>query len=69
MLWEKALDEAGRRHLVENIVASMSNPAIGIADPRPIQERMLRHRYKVHPDFGARVAEGLGLTGLREAAE
>jgi len=69
MLWEKALDDAGRQHLVENIVASMSKPAIGVADPRPIQERMLRHWYKVHPEFVARMAKGLGLTGLREAAE
>jgi len=69
LLWEKALDETGRRHLVENIVASMSNPAMGIADPGPIQRRMLAHWYKVHPDFGARVAEGLGFAGLADAAE
>ncbi len=69
MLWEKALDDTGRQHLVENIVASMGNPAIGLADPRPIQERMLTHWYKVHPDFGRRVAEGLGLAGVRKAAE
>ncbi len=68
-LWEKVLDETGRAHLVENIVASMSNPMMGIADPRPIQERMLKHWFKVHPDFGARVAKGLGLESLSAAAE
>jgi catalase len=65
MLWEKVLDDSGRRHLVENIVASMTNPAMGLGDPRPIQQRMLRHWYKVHPDFGTGVAVGLGLTGFR----
>jgi catalase len=69
LLWEKALDDTGRQHLVENIVASMSNPTIGLADPRAIQERMLVHWYKVHPEFGRRVAEGLGLDGARKAAE
>ena len=68
-LWEKVLDDEGRAHLVENIVGSMSNPAMGIADPRPIQERMLRHWHKVHPDMGRRIAEGLGLAAGREAAE
>jgi catalase len=59
LLWEKALDAGGRGRLVENIVGSMTNPAMGIADPRPIQEAMLRHWHKVHPDFGAAVAKGL----------
>jgi len=69
VLWERVLDDQGRAHLVENIVASMSNPTMGIADPRPIQERMLRHWYKVHPDFGRRVADGLDLVAVRQAAE
>jgi catalase len=68
-LWEKALDDAGRQHLVENIVASMSNPTMGIADPRPIQDRMLRHWFKVHPDFGAAVANGLGIPAAQAAAQ
>ena len=67
--WEKSLDEKGRKSLVENIVGSMTNPNIGIADPRPIQERMLRHWYKVHPDFGAAVAKGIGLELGKIAAE
>ncbi len=67
--WEKVLDETGRAHLVENIVGSMTNPSMGIADPRPIQERMLRHWYKIHPDFGAAVAKGIGMEPQRIAAE
>jgi len=70
ILWEKVLDEAGRIRLVENIVASMTNPAMGIADPHPIQQRMLKHWNKVHPDFGHRVATGLRLAECHaEAAE
>jgi len=68
-LWEKVLDDEGRAHLVANIVGSMSNPTMGIADPRPIQERMLHHWHKVHPDMGRRIAEGLGLAAQRKAAE
>ena len=51
IFWEKVLDDKGRANLVKNIVGSMINPAMGIADPRPIQERMLKHWYKIHPGF------------------
>jgi catalase len=37
--------------------------------PRPIQERMIAHWYKVHPDFGRGVAEGLGIGAQQQAAE
>ena len=67
--WEKVLDDTGRAHLVENIVGSMTNPNMGIADPRPIQERMLKHWYKIHPDFGAAIAKGIGIEPQRVAAE
>ncbi len=69
VLWEKVLDDQGRANLVENIVGSMSNPTMGIANPRPIQERMLHHWHKVHPDMGRRIAEGLDLVAVRQAAE
>jgi catalase len=69
LFWEKVLDDAGKKNLVANIVGSMTNPNMGIADPRPIQERMLRHWYKVHPDFGAAVARGLGLESVKVAAQ
>jgi catalase len=61
--WERAMDDAGRAHLVANIVASMTEPAMGMADNikrHEIQQRMLRHWYKVHPDFGAAVDRGIG---------
>ncbi|MEH3148114.1 MAG: catalase [Methylobacterium frigidaeris] len=68
LFWEKVLDETGRRHLVENIVGSMTNPTMGIADPRPIQERMLQHWHRIHPDLGRAIAEGIGLA-QKQAAE
>ncbi len=67
--WEKVLDDTGRAHLVENIVGSMTNPMMAIENPRPIQERMLRHWYKIHPDFGAAVAKGIGMEPMQVAAE
>ena len=69
IFWEKVLDDKGRANLVENIVGSMINPAMGIENPRPIQERMLRHWYKIHPDFGAAVAKGIGIEPQKIAAE
>ena len=70
IFWEKVLDDGGRKRLVENIVGSMSNPTMAIADPRPIQERMLKHWHKIHPDFGRMVAEGLGMKNpVLQAAE
>ena len=63
--WTKVLDDTGRRHLVENIVESMSD------SPERIQQAMLKHWYKVHEDFGRGVAQGLGLEsgGQKIAAE
>jgi catalase len=34
-----------------------------------IQQRMLKHWYKVHPDFGAAVENGLSGAGAKMAAE
>ncbi len=69
--WEKVLDDNGRAHLVANIVGSMTEPAMGMTNNTKradIQQRMLVHWYKVHPDFGAAV--GRGLHGeQRQAAE
>ena len=63
------LDDQGRSNLVSNIVGSMSNPMMAIDDPGPIQQRMLKHWFKVHPDMGRRIAEGLGLAPQQKAAE
>jgi len=71
-LWEKVLDDQGRANLVEKIVGSLNNPAMGMADGaklHEIQERMLEHCYKVYLDFVRRIAEWLGLSGIRQAAE
>ena len=65
----KRSTKPGAQHLVANIVGSMTNPDDGDDDPRPIQERMLKHWYKVHPDFGAAVARGIGLEDVKVAAE
>lgn len=69
VFWEKVLDDQGRKNLVENIVGSMTNPNMGIENPRPIQERMLHHWYKVHPDMGAAIAKGIGIEAQQIAAE
>ena len=34
---------------------------MAIDDPEPIPRRVLYHFHKIHPDFGAAVAKGLGL--------
>jgi catalase len=72
--WEKVLNETGRAHLVENIVASMTEPAMGLDDDakrHEIQQRMLTHWHKVHPDFGAAVEKGINGAAQqhKEAAE
>ncbi len=72
VFWEKVLDATGRAHLVENIVGSMTEPMMGLGDPaklREIQQRMLAHWYKVHPDFGAAVEQGIGGAAMKVAAE
>ena len=72
MFWEKVLDDTGRAHLVENIVGSMTMPAMGLEDDakvREIQQRMLKHWFKVHPDFGAAIEKGIGASSMKMAAE
>ena len=53
LMWEKVFDQGARDRLVENIVVSMTGC------PERIQRAMLPHFFKVHPDFGKGVAEGL----------
>ncbi len=72
MLWAKVLDDTGRAHLVENIVGSMTMPMMGLEDPakvHEIQQRMLKHWFKVHPDFGAAVEKGISGAEVKQAAE
>ena len=70
--WEKVLDDTARAHLVANIVGSMTEPAMGMEDAAKraeIQQRMLKHWYKVHPDFGAAVEKGINAAQMKAAAE
>ncbi len=69
--WEKVLDDTGKAHLVANIVGSMTEPNMGMPDDakrHEIQQRMLKHWYKVHPDFGAAVEKGIGGQQQRQQA-
>jgi hypothetical protein len=50
----------------------MSEPAMGMTDDakrHEIQQRRLKDWYKVHPDFGPAVEEGLSGAGTKMAAE
>lgn len=54
-LFSKVMTEEEREHLVGNIVAHLGNAK------REIQERQVAIFAKAHPDYGRRVAEGLGI--------
>ncbi len=54
-LYSRVLDDAGKQHLIENIVASMA----GV--PQNILYRSAAMFYKAHEDYGRRVAEGVGI--------
>jgi len=54
-LFERVLNDTDRAHLIHNIVSHLKNAQ------RRIQLRQTVLFYKVHPDYGRRVAEGLGL--------
>jgi catalase len=54
-LWREVLTDAGRDHLVSNIVAHMSD---GV--DRDVRVRALEHWRRVDPELGARIAKGLG---------
>ena len=55
MFFRKALDDTGRKHLIENFVDSMT----GV--PENIQRRQLEHFYKTDQELGDGVAKGLGI--------
>jgi catalase len=52
-----------KRQLFDNIAAAMEEV------PEAIQLRQIVHFAKADPDYGRGVAERLGLTGRRQAAE
>ena len=53
----RLMSEDERTRLVANIVASMKG-----VEKEEIKIRQIQHFYKADPEYGARVAEGLGLT-------
>jgi catalase len=54
-LYEKVMTDVDRDHLIGNIVGHLGGAK------KEIQLRQTALFYKVHPDYGTRVAEGLGL--------
>ncbi|HYC02432.1 MAG TPA: catalase [Azospirillaceae bacterium] len=59
----RAFSDAERDELVSNLVGALSQ-----CDP-VIREKMVHHFTQADPEYGRRVADGLGLTGKRHAAE
>jgi catalase len=54
-LWEKVFTETDREHLISNL----SGPLSGAR--RDIQEGFLNHIFKIHPDYGTRLAKAIGV--------
>lgn len=55
MLFSKVMKDIDRQHLIENITTHIKN-----AKPN-LQERQCKVFYKVNPEYGTRVAKGIGL--------
>jgi catalase len=49
------MTETDRAHLIENLVGALGGAR------RDIQERMIKLFYKVDPEYGERIAKGLGI--------
>ena len=54
-LYRKVMSETDRTHLVENIAGSLGQTR------KDIQERVIKHFYKIDPEYGARIAKLIGL--------
>jgi len=54
-LFRKVMNESQRTALINNIVGDLGKCR------RDIQERMVKHFYKVDPEYGSRIAMGIGL--------
>lgn len=54
-LFRKIMTETDRTHLIENLVGALGGAR------RDIQERMIKLFYKVDPEYGERIAKGLGI--------
>lgn len=55
VLYSKVLNDEARANLIENIVGNLKNAKAFI------QERQAKVFYKVHPEYGTRIAKGLKL--------
>ena len=58
-LFRNVMNESDRKHLVNNIVNHLKNANV------EIQERQVKIFYKCDPEYGLRVAQGLGIPVTR----
>lgn len=49
------MSEKDREHLIDNIVGSLGQCR------KDVQERVIKHFYKIDPEYGGRIAKGVGL--------
>lgn len=56
LLFKKVFTEIDRQHLIENIAGSLGQCR------KDIQERMLKHFYKIDPEYGERIAKAINFT-------
>jgi catalase len=55
VLFRKVMNDFDREHLIMNICSSLGGAR------RDLQEKMVKLFYKIDPEYGQRVAKGLGL--------
>jgi catalase len=55
VLFSKVMDDQARTNLINNIVGNLKNAKLFL------QERQVKVFHKVHPEFGMRLAQGLGI--------
>ena len=55
-LWEKVFTEADREQLISNLSGPLS-----AVTRRDTQENMLALFYKIHPDYGTRLSQAIGV--------
>ena len=65
-LYRKVMKEIDRTHLIENIVGSLGGARKDVSHfyltlALQIQEKMVKHFYKIDAEYGERVAKGLGI--------
>ena len=55
-LYKKVFTETDREHLIATICGGLGQCR------QDIKERMVKHFYKIDPDYGTRVAKGVGVS-------